>query len=366
MRGIQKIGKVKRLGLRNKDISINDDEFVVPSISFKELPDIIEADKATLLKFLIGGKSRWGKNNLTIDLLNNNKELVFTTKNWSSQDYGFTILTKVTPKKAGKFTIDFRVNNNPTNSLTFDAKYILEEPEIVSDIKVQYTEEQKAKLIATVWGEAWGDDNLMINIPWIYYNLTKNLGFEKGLRRSSFYNNPKNRDDMRFRYRICMYYLGSGDSFKNESHPVETRGKKIMDYCVDTNSEFVSLYKNNLDTIRSILKKNIFDADTIKNPYYKWYGQGFFGDMDIRDNGEKIKWAKASQYFHLQQKGYVRNMYVKEIIAYNFWGHDITTYLCDDDKIQEYFKKNPSDLPQFKNNDYSSIPRVHIPKNRAK
>lgn len=360
MRGIQKIGKVKRLGLGNNDISINDDEFVVPSISFKELPDIIEADKATLLKFLIGGKSRWGKNNLTIDLLNNNKELVFTTKNWSNQDYGFTILTKVTPKKAGKFTIDFRVNNNPTNSLTFDTKYILQEPEIVSDTKVQYTEEQKAKLISIVYGESARDANLMVNIPWIYYNLTKNLGFEKGLRRSSFYTNPYNNKWIAESYRICMYYLGQGEQYKDY---IIVNGMKVKDFCQDTHTPFVNRYKHNLDVIRSFFENNIFNAEKIMNPYYNWDGQGWWDDMDIRkNNSDKTKWAKASQYFHLQNKGYVKYRFVKEFIAYD-GKKDVTTYLCDDKNIEKYFKENPNNLPEFKNDDYSTIPRVRIPKN---
>lgn len=29
--------------------------------------------------------------------------------------------------------------------------------------------------------------------------------------------------------------------------------------------------------------------------------------------------------------------------------------------IEEYFKNNPSDMPQFKNNDYSSIPPINVP-----
>ncbi len=77
--------------------------------------------------------------------------------------------------------------------------------------------------------------------------------------------------------------------------------------------------------------------------------------MDIRDNGGKKKWAMASQYFHLQNKGLVEYLYVKEIIAYNRWGYDITTYLCDDKSIEEYFKKNPKDLPEYKDGRISCL-----------
>jgi hypothetical protein len=354
--------KANRLGLVKNKLDLDDnkkDSSNTPSISFKTIPDLIEVNKTTLLEFLISGSPRWGENNITINLINNNKELTFTTLKWDKMDYGFTMRTKITPKKAGKFNISFKANNIATNSLIFEAKYILKDPEIVEEPKQNLTEEQKAKLITTVYGEAARDANLMVNIHWIYFNLTKRLGFEKGLKRSSFYRNPKNNKWVSESYKICMFYLGQGNQFKDDKI---VNGMKVKDFCKDSHSPFVNRYKHNLDIIRSFCENNIFNPDKIMNPYYKWEGQGYWGDMDFRiNNSEKTKWAKASQYFHLQNKGYVTYKYIREFVAYD-GNKDVTTYLCDDNSIEKYFKNNPNNLPKFNNNDYSTIPRVHIPK----
>jgi len=315
-----------------------------------------------LITFLISGEKRIGRNNLEVKLSSINKNLSFSTKKWINVDFGFTLLTNITSKEPGGFKLQFKINNKLTNSLHIEAKYdLLIEPEKIKDKKVTYTEEQKAKLIATVYGESWGAENLMTNIPWIYYNLTKN-NFNL-LTRSSFYL-KRNSEPIKTRYRICMYYLGQGNQYKDHKSK-ESRNKKIKDYCKDSNSEFIDWYKHDLDIIRSYFEKHIFNSESVLNPYYKWEGQGYWGDMDIRmNNHEKTKWARASQYFLLQNKGFVENRYVKEFIAYNRWGQDITTYLCDDKSIEKYFKKNQNNLSKFINNDYSTIPKVHIPKRK--
>lgn len=360
---LNRLSQVNRLGLNNLNGDTNNDGNSgdsTPTISFKDKPEIAEVGKATQIDFLISGKTRWWKNNLKIELLNENKELSFSKTQWDKMDYGFTMLTKVTSNKAGQYKIQFKVDNELTSILYIESKYLtLEEPTVVSDTKVTYTNEQKAKLIATVYGESARDADLMVNIPWIYYNLTKNLGFEKGLKRSSFYKNPRNNIYISESYRICMYYLKQGDQYKD--YQIVNK-MKVKDYCVDTNSSFVNGYKRKLDIIRSFFEDHIFDAVIIMNPYYGWEGQGFWGDMDFRENNtDKTKWAKASQYYHLQKKGYVKTRYIKEFIVYDR-KLDVTTYLCDDKSIEKYFKNNPSDLPQFNNGDYSTIPRVHIPK----
>ena len=141
-------------------------------------------------------------------------------------------------------------------------------------------------------------------------------------------------------------------------------------------------YKHDLDIIKSFFDKNIFNADKVLNPYFKWEGQGYYGDMNIRmNNNAKEKWARASQYFHLQNKGYVKFRYVKEIIAYNRWDQDATTYLCDDKSIEKYFKDNPTDLPKYEEgkgkrkdgtrylidaNEKNAIPGVHFRKDKQK
>ncbi len=378
---LNRLNNVNRLGLNDTNRNANNDAAdsggPTPTISYKDKPEAAEVGKATQIDFLVSGESRWYKNNITIELLNENKELSFSKTKWENVDYEFTLLTKVTSSKPGQYKIQFKADKKLTSILYIESKYLtLEEPTVVSDTKVTYTDEQKAKLITTVYGESAGDENLMVNIPWIYYNLTK-TNFNK-LSRSSFYAN-RNSEPEKTRYGICMYYLGQGDDFKEHSSATETRGKKIKDYCVDSNSEFVNWYKRDLDIIKAFFEKHIFNAEKVLNPYYKWDGQGYYGDMNIRmyDN-EKTKWAKASQYFHLQNKGYVKNRYVKEIIAYNRWDKDATTYLCDDKSIEKYFKDNPTALPKYEEgkctsgknkvlcnkDEKNAIPGVHFRKDR--
>ena len=235
----------------------------------------------------------------------------------------------------------------------------LNEPKIVEEDDRNYSELQKAKLIATIFGESDGDVNLMVNIPWIYFNLTGTLGFEKGMNRSSFYKNPNKNKYIAESYRISMYYLGQGNEYENYEI---VNGLKVKDYCLNTNPSFLKTYKYGLDIIKTFFETYIF-ISKIENPLYNWEGQGYWGDMDIRDS--RKKWAMASQYFHLQNKCRVKNLLVKEIIAYNKRGEDVTTYLCDDKGIEIYFKNNPNDLPKYINGDFKSIPRVHLPKNKT-
>jgi hypothetical protein len=330
---------------------------IIPSISLKKTPELIEVEKTTLLEFIISGESRWGKNDLIVELINEDKDVRFSTLKWTNVDYGFTIKTNITPNKAGEINIKFKVNNKETNPVIIETKYILQEPKIVEEQKVIYTDEQKAKLIAIIFGESDGDANLMINIPWIYFNLTKSLGFERGLKRSSFYTNPKNNIYVAESYRICMYALGHGEQYKDY---IIVNKMKVKDYCKETNNSYIENYKRYLTIISTFFESFIFNPNIIKNPYYKWEGQGWWGDMDIRENGNRKKWALASQYFHLQNKGFVKYKYVKELIAYNRRGEDVTTYLCDDINIEKYFNKNPKQLPKFNDNDFSTIPRVRI------
>ncbi|WP_294288640.1 hypothetical protein [uncultured Chryseobacterium sp.] len=374
--------KIKALGLGDSKLNKIEEAFGnLPTIAFKEEPDI-EVGKKSLIQFLISGSSRWGKNDISIEIINENKELTFTTLKWTNVDYGFTMRTNITSKKPGKFTINFKANNKYTNSLILEAKYkTLENPKLVNDTKINYSEEQKAQMIATVYGESSRDENLCVNIPWIYYNLTKKLGFEKGMKRSSFYTDRDGKKSVYVgeMYKVCMYYLGQGNQFAENKM---VNGTKIKDFCIDSNKNFRNSYKHYIDIIRNYFNHHIFDAENIINPYYKWEGQGYWRDMNIRvNNGDKIKWAKASQYFHLQKKGYVNQRFVKEIIAFDHEDKnkkDGTTYLCDDISIEKYFKDNPKNLPKFEDgkctvsgtktkllcdkNEKNAIPGVHFPK----
>jgi len=100
-----------------------------------------------------------------------------------------------------------------------------------------------------------------------------------------------------------MYYLGQGTQFADSKM---VNGTKIKDYCKETNKSFRDVYKYYIDIIRNYFNLHIFNAKDIMDPFFNWEGQGYWRDMNIRmNNSDKEKWAKASQYFHLQKKGYV-------------------------------------------------------------
>ncbi|WP_375181879.1 hypothetical protein [Chryseobacterium sp.] len=355
MKRIKALGlpnKIKALGLNNDNYENVEGDFgeTLPTISLKNEADIIEVGKKNLVDFIISGSKRWWKNNLNVELINTNKSLTFSTTKWTSVDFGFVLRTSITPKEAGKFKISFKVNGSNSNTLPLESKYIiLEEPKVVKDVKVNYSNKQKAQLIAVVYGESARDENLCVNIPWIYYNITKSnvKNFENRMKRSSYF---KDRDKNKFiaeSYKACMFYLGQGNEFADDKM---ADGKtKVKDFCKETNKAFYVYYKPFIDIIRNYFNNHIFNAKEIMNPFYNWEGQGYYRDMNIRMHNHSIKWAKASQYFHLQKKGYVKNMLVKEIIAKDPSRNylDVTTYLCDDESIKKYFEDNPKDLPNF-------------------
>jgi len=371
------LSRAKALGLRDSNLNKIEESLnnTLPTISLKSESEIIEIGKKNLIEFIISGSPRLGKNNLKVELINENKVLVFTTTKWTNVDFGFVIKTNITPQGTGKFKINFKIDGQNSNSLTLETRYaMLENPKLVNDSKVNYSDEQKVQMIATVYGESSRDENLCVNIPWIYYNLTKKHGFEKGMNRSSFYKDRNKNKWIAESYKVCMYYLGQGNQFADDK--MADNKTKVKDFCSEKNYNFHTYYKPYIDIIRNYFNKHIFDTKEIKNPFYNWEGQGYWKDMNIRMHNYSIKWAKASQYFYLQKRGYVKNMLVKEIIAKDPARDylDVTTYLCDDLSIEKYFKENPKDLPIFEDgkcvaggnkvlcnrNEKNAIPGVHF------
>ena len=108
--------------------------------------------------------------------------------------------------------------------------------------------------------------------------------------------------------------------------------------------------------------------------YKDWEGQGNFEDMNIRMHNDKAyereKWALASQYFHLQNQCKVKEKLIVELfdlptnrfekttkVKKKFDG---TTYIFDQKKIKEYFKKHPDKLPNYADGDvkYSDTGKI--------
>ena len=216
-------------------------------------------------------------------------------------------------------------------------------------IPLQLDNIQKAKFIAVAYGESQGEIALK-EIPWIYVNLINRDGFERGLNNSSFYSKESN--DKNRTFRILMYILGYGDQYADDL--VGNKKIPLKDFA---KGPFIkNTVRPRLNNLQSYIEKNIF----IKNPqsFFKgWYGQGYWEDMNIRVTDKQHYrriWALASQYFYLQRDNKVKDIYIKELEAYNYNRDNITTFLYDSDSILAYFEINPDKIPQ----DYYKIPNM--------
>ncbi len=213
------------------------------------------------------------------------------------------------------------------------------------------TDNEKAKFIATIYGESQGELDLK-DISWVYLNLINRSGFEKGMNNSSFYSLEEN--DKYRTFRVIMYLLGEGDEFKNN----DVNGKSsIKEFC-ETNGGFVKkVISPKLKELKKYIEENVF----VQNPmscYKGWFGQGYWRDMNIRvvdKTHYRRIWAMATQYFYLQNEKKVNTVLVKEFVAYNFKGENITTFLYDSDEILKYFDKNPKMIPD----DYYKIKELN-------
>ncbi|MBS1571443.1 MAG: hypothetical protein JST62_03470 [Bacteroidetes bacterium] len=191
----------------------------------------------------------------------------------------------------------------------------LNEPKAVISKKLTFTEEQKAKFVATIYGEASTAENQFEPFCWVYFNLVSRQGFEKGMSNSYAYK------DENYLYK---------DAIKNY-----------------TTGKIPSVNK-----IKKILESKLLVNKPL-NPYPGWEGQGYYGDMNIRAPKTSYRrvWAYASQYFHLQNQCKVKAVLVKE---YKFRKPnsdgkivDKTGYIYNFNEIEKYFKNHPKDLPDF-------------------
>lgn len=211
------------------------------------------------------------------------------------------------------------------------------EPKAVISNKLTLTNEEQAKFIATIYGEASTAENQFEPFCWVYFNLVSRQGFEKGMSNSYAYK------DKNYLYK---------DALKNY-----------------TTGKIPSVNK-----IKEIVENKIL-ADKPLNPYPEWEGQGYYGDMNIRAPKTSYRrvWAYASQYFHLQNQCKVKAVLVKEYIAERKDSKeivtDITGYIYNFNEIEKYFKNHSKDLPEYEigecENDILSytqknaIPAVH-------
>ncbi len=212
---------------------------------------------------------------------------------------------------------------------------------------------QKAKFIATLFGESKGEYNLR-DIAYIYLNTINESGFEKGLCKSSFYNLWE--VDRWGTYRYLMYLLGHGEEFANEKILVDAKRNVWRTVKQVANGDFVKTKViPNLNKLKKFADDSIFVENPVTN-YIGWTGQGFWQDMNIRITNPTYKkiWALASQYYYLQLSGKVKKIFVFEYKSYDWTGLNITTFLYDSNSLFDYFEKYPDMIPT----DVERIPKM--------
>lgn len=317
------------------DFSNTNNNSNVPTISFKgSVPKILNVNKKYLISFLISGEyESFGGENVKIELINLNKNLSFSTTTWNAER-GWTINTYITSTDAGEFIFQFKVNNQLSNSLnlTFfnslsnvaknDCIKVLVNPLVLSD-------NQKAKFISTVVSETAMGSPFLKDVAWIYFNLVSDLGLEKGLNRSSAYK-KKNRN-----YKLCMYYLGQGEEYKNFEYDGVVLNKYIKE-----NEWFKKKVEPQIKEMKKFIDDEIFISKP-KTCLKGWFGQGYWADLDLNpEDGQGDKWYKARQYYWLQLEKKVTKIYVKILKD-----DKNTTFIFDEDNIIKYFNENPTKLP---------------------
>lgn len=278
--------------------------------------------------------------------------------------YGKTFDLYVDPKKIAHIKFyanddDWIFKGGVSNVFCGALNYDCQKPLVKQAVKsINYlTKEEKAKFIAAVLVETGNGKKELWDIAYIYLNLVNNYGFEEGMKKSSAYENSwvydcHLRHLIVYHYKVKVYKdFSDWDKIvgpKNYKHPIKIKVEDFKE--MPTVIEFIKF-----------CEENIF----IKSPmslYKDWEGQGNFEDMNIRmHKDEREKWAKASQYFHLQNQCKVKEKLVVELFIKPSdifqkptkmkENGDATTYLFDEKKINEYFKKHPEKLPDYTDGD---------------
>ena len=250
-------------------------------------------------------------------------------------------------------------NGNVSNVFCGQLVYDCQKPlrkEAVPSI-AYLSKEQKAKFMAAVLVETGNGENELLDIAYIYLNLVNKYGFEDGMRKSSAYENSWVYD-CHLRHLIVYH-------FEDKKYKAFNDWEKIL-YGITTLDDKVNEFKKQ-DTVKNFIKfceEKIFIPSPI-SLYKDWEGQGNFEDMNLRMHNDKKykreKWALASQYFHLQNQCKVKEKLVVELFVKpeNLLAkaeimkdkHDGTSYLFDEKKIENYFKKHPDKLPNYADGD---------------
>lgn len=225
----------------------------------------------------------------------------------------------------------------------------MKDPVPVTAKPLALTDKQKAQFIAVCMGESANGERRLWDVVWVYFNLVNSRGFERGLKRSAFYNARNNKGSHTAdSYKLFMYSLGQGAEYSNHKM---VNGNLIEDWVLT--DDYINGAGKNLDLYKRYVDGFVFNDKPV-NLFPGWYGQGYWRDLNLpkaKDNG---KWYQARVYFRLQEDCEVNFKYVQELEA----GYP-TTYIFDEISIAKYFEKNPDKLPK----DESSVRKFFKEKN---
>lgn len=216
----------------------------------------------------------------------------------------------------------------------------MKNPEPFEESPLSLTAKQAAQFLAICMGETNNGDKELWDIAWVYFNLTKHLGFEKGMRRSAFYKNRTSLDT----YKLFMFSLGQGAEYAEDKMD---NGTTISAW-VETGNYKDGIGKK-LTLYKAWVEAYVLIQDPI-NPFPNWYGQGYWRDLNLPRTKDNGKWYQARVYFKLQEICDVESKYVHQMED----GRS-TSYIFDEDSIASFFKKNPSKLPDNE----STVPKFN-------
>lgn len=264
---------------------------------------------------------------------------------------------------------DGNVNNIFCGALNYDCQKPLKKQAVKSIAHL--TKEQRAVFMATVLCESGNGKKELWDIAYIYLNLIHLRGsFEAAMKESSAYVEKSWVYTCHLRHLLIDSGLKKYSDFKDWENTIF--GKKAIGN-EQTIEDKVEIKRKEAKDFIPFCKEKIFIASPT-SLYKDWEGQGNFEDMNIRMHNDKIykreKWAMASHYFHLQNQCKVKVKLVVElfdkptdifkettIIKEKLDG---TTYIFNQKKIEEYFKKNPDKLPDYADGDvkYSTTGKI--------
>jgi hypothetical protein len=197
------------------------------------------------------------------------------------------------------------------------------------------TDDLKQKMTATILAEAWAGQET--DIRWMYFNrVTSKKGIE-GLKGSAAYSNKG------IWYRIWLYVLGD-HTYGDDKLPKQDEFKgfaTVKDFC-EKNEYMKTVAAARAKEIEKLVNEMFEKPEA--NPYKGWTGQGNLDDFNNKSKPKSRYWKMARAYYWLQQKGTVKEIFVKVLPA----GKN-TQVIFDGASIEKYYESHdlPDNVPLY-------------------